>query len=213
MIVHQYLLGPMENFMYILEDPETSNVVVVDPAWDVPYLIDQIKTNGWTLDKVLLTHAHYDHANGVEDLLKFSEVPVYLFHNEIRYDLPPVFNVPKVPITALQDGDTLSFGATTLDVLHTPGHSPGCVCFISSEHVIAGDLIFVDGCGRVDLPGGDPAAMFDSLQRLKALPEHLRVWSGHRTGAQDSAVLSDLKRNNPYLVAEDRDAFFSSRGV
>lgn len=213
MKVHQYLLGPMDNFIYILEDEATQKVAVVDPAWEVPTLVNEIQTHGWTLDQILLTHAHHDHTNGVEELVAFSDVPVRLFHNEINYNVAPVFNIPNVPLLALHDGDNVALGNSNLRVHHTPGHSPGSVCFVSETDIIAGDLIFVNGCGRIDLPGGDPEQMFDSLQSLKALPNDLRVWSGHKTGAQGSALIGDLKQQNPYLLVDDRSAFFSTRGV
>ena len=213
MNVEQFLLGPMANLIHILIDPKTSKVAVVDPAWEVPFIIEKLKENKWTLDKILLTHGHYDHTNGVEELLAYLKVPVYLSKIDETYLAPPLFLIPPISFIELKDGDSIEIGNSTVSVLHMPGHSPGLMCFMTEEHLIAGDLIFVEGCGRVDLEGSNPEEMYHSLQKLRALPDHLRVWPGHDSGQTSSALLGDLKKSNPYLNQANMAAFFSKRGV
>ena len=207
MIVHQHLLGPMANFIYFLLDPQTSKIAVVDPAWDVPFICHQIKENGWELDKILLTHGHNDHTNGLDELLSSYGVPVYLS----SYELP--MYTPTVSLERFNDADSISIGSESVTVIHTPGHTPGSVCFKTEHHLIAGDMLFIDGCGRVDLPGGNPEDMYASLRKLHALEDSLTVWPGHDYGDKPSALLGELKKSNPYLSAVDKSDFMSRRGV
>ena len=124
-----------------------------------------------------------------------------------------LLHTPKVELERLSDGDTVSVGSSSLTVLSTLGHSPGCVCYCSDTNMIAGDMIFIDGCGRVDLPGSDPEAMYDSLRKVYQLDDQLMVWPGHDYGSVRSERLGNLKKTNPYLSAVDKTDFFEKRGV
>ena len=122
MLIKQYLLGPMANFIYIILDESSSKVAIVDPAWEVPFLIDELERNQWELEKILLTHGHNDHVNGLDELLAYKDVPVYLSQDEAP------FYTPKVALERLSDGDQVSVGSLKLSVLSTPGHSPNSGC-------------------------------------------------------------------------------------
>jgi glyoxylase-like metal-dependent hydrolase (beta-lactamase superfamily II) len=161
-IVHQMELGEMANFVYLVACKTTKEAAVVDPGWDVPDILLTAARYGLTITKILLTHTHHDHINGVALVRERTKAPLHVHALEAKgLDATPS------PLVELQDGDTIALGDVTLSVLHTPGHSPGLVCFHVGDDLICGDVLFVGAIGRIDLRGADPRAMYQSLARLK----------------------------------------------
>ena len=144
-------LGPMENFVYLLIDETTKTAAVVDPAWDVPAIIDRAKQLGVTITDVLLTHSHHDHINGLDKLLSKYDAQVHLLKSESTF-----WGKDLVKPNLHHGGDHIKLGKTEIEILHTPGHTPGSACYRVSDDLITGDTLFVFGCGRCDLHGGDP---------------------------------------------------------
>ena len=112
---------------------------------------------------------------------------------------------PVSSLVAHMDNDLVQVGSVGVRLLHTPGHTPGSQCFVVGDNLVSGDTLFLDGCGRTDLPGADADAMYTSLQRLASLPGRLRLWPGHHYSADSSAPLEGVKRANPVLARLDRD--------
>ena len=146
-------------------------------------------------DAILCTHSHFDHVDQVEHLLKERDVPVYMLREEIDFSGFHCENLRPV-----SPGDTLRVGGVEIDVLHTPGHTPGSVCFRVRDNLVTGDTLFVDGCGRCDFVGGDPEVMFSTLRKLiEDLPADTTMYPGHDYGNTPSATLDAQLQSNPYL--------------
>ena len=207
LILEQMEMGPLQNFIYFIGDPATKEIAVVDPAWDVDYLREQAKKKGYQITNIFLTHGHPDHVNGLDDLLSTHNVPVYISKQEAAFYTPKIKNLKKV-----DDREKLKVGGIEFECIHTPGHSPGCHCFKYGDVLIAGDTIFIDGCGRCDLPGSDPKAMYNSLYNIiKKLPDSTVIYPGHNYGPTPSATLASQKKTNPYLQANNLEDFLYQR--
>lgn len=207
LILAQMEIGPLNNFIYFLGDAKTKEIAIVDPAWDVDFLRDEAKKKGYKITKVFLTHGHPDHVNGLKDLLKTHDVPVYLSEHEADFYTPPFKNIIKVA-----DREKLTIGNIEFECLHTPGHTPGCQCFKYKDVLIAGDTLFIDGCGRVDLPGGNGKTLFKSLYNvILKLPDTTVIYPGHNYGAVQFETLAEQKKTNPYLQAGDLENFLNER--
>jgi glyoxylase-like metal-dependent hydrolase (beta-lactamase superfamily II) len=207
LLIQQYEIGPLNNFIYLLGDPETKEMAVVDPAWDVSFLTREAQRLGYKITQVFLTHAHPDHVNGLEQLLSTHPIPVYIS----RFELPAM----RPRITSLVDvtqEDKLSVGKIAIDILATPGHTPGCQCFLAQGQLITGDTLFIDGCGRCDLPGSDPKVMYNSLYNvLMKLPDETVIYSGHNYGPTPTDTMGNQKETNPYLQCNSLKEFLVER--
>ncbi len=206
-ILKQIPLGPMDNFIYFLGDSATREIAVIDPAWDVDFLCNTAKKENLKIIKVLLTHGHPDHVNGLEALLKIHDVPAYMSEHEAPILTPRTKNLKKV-----KPNEKIKIGSLEVTCLHTPGHSPGCQSFLADEYLISGDAMFIDGCGRCDLPGGNAKTMFDSLYNvIMKLPERTVIYPGHNYGPVPFATLGEQKKTNPYLQCSSLEEFLVER--
>ncbi len=207
LILQQFELGPLQNFLYFLGDPQTKEIAIIDPAWDVDFLLEEAKRQNFKITSVLLTHAHPDHVNGLPELLKRHPVPVYISAHEFPIFRPQVKNLIDV-----KPNQKLKIGNLEIDTLHTPGHSPGCQCFLTQGHLISGDTIFIDGCGRCDLPGSDPKQMYNSLYNtIMKLPDETLIYPGHNYGPVEFDTVANQKRTNPYLQCQNLTEFLEER--
>jgi len=206
-ILDQMEMGPLQNFLYFIGDPRSKEIAVVDPAWDVGFLRRQIDKNGYKVTAVFLTHGHPDHVNGLDEFLEHFDVPVYMSRHEAKMFVPQCRQMQMV-----EDRQVLKVGGVEFECLHTPGHSPGCQCFRHGNILIAGDTIFIDGCGRCDLPGSDPRKMYHSLfEVVSKLPDSIVIYPGHNYGPLPFATLAEQKQTNPYLQAENMAGFLDQR--
>ncbi|MBV7339108.1 MBL fold metallo-hydrolase [Chloroflexi bacterium TSY] len=207
LVVHQVEVGPAENFIYWLGDKNSKEMVVIDPAWDVPFIRSEAERLGYTIVAVWLTHDHGDHINGVAELLTSHPVPVYQSRHATGGLRPAVDGIIDT-----DDGDTLSIGSVTFSLFHTPGHSPDGQCFLHGNQLIAGDTIFIDGCGRCDLPGSDVEAMYNSIHnKVMALPDDTVIYPGHNYGPKPSDTLANQKKTNRFMLAKTKEAFIKER--
>ena len=202
LFLHQMELGPMQNFVYLLGCENSKEAAIVDPAWDVPTILKVSKTHGYQIKTILLTHTHADHINGVEELLKETDARVFV-HKKEAQALSYSANIKKI-----ESGDEVKIGDLTVTFIHTPGHTPGSQCFYVDNHLIAGDTLFIKGCGRCDLPGGDPEEMYQSLtHKLKKMDDHTLLYPGHNYAEVPVSTIGEEKKQNAYLQCQSADQF------
>lgn len=199
-------LGPMENFVYLITDRKTKRAAVVDPAWDVPAVLAMAEKKGVTITDILLTHSHHDHINGIEQILARYDAQLHLSKPEAVFwgkhlDLP----------TLHRGGDIIKLGETEIKMLLTPGHTPGSACYHLNNDLITGDTMFVFGCGRCDLSGGNPEVMFDTLRRLGQLPSETRILPGHNYAVAPTSTMEEQLEGNPFMHFEHKNDFVEYR--
>ncbi len=210
LFLHQLQLGPMQNFVYLVGTEGQRDVVVVDPAWDVDAIEKTCVIHGKRLCGILLTHSHKDHTNGVGELLARRDLPVYAHRTEIEFseDLKSFADA----LQPLAPGDPVPLGGVTAKVIHTPGHTPGSQCLYAADALLSGDTLFVNGCGRCDLRGGDPGQMYGTLyQTLRKLPGATRLFPGHDYGDVQVSSLERESSRNPYFQFKDSASFVAYR--
>jgi len=191
----QLELGPMANFAYLLWDADSLECAVVDPGWEAPMILEAVSGLSLKITKILLTHHHPDHCNGVAELLSRTEAVVCL-HEKDAVGLAD--GERWIPV---QDGTRIALGGAEILCVHTPGHTEGSQCFLAGNFLLTGDTLFIREVGRVDLPGSDPDKMYGSLRKLAELPASLTVCPGHHYGPERSATLATEREMNPYLRA------------
>lgn len=199
------LASQMVNFVYLIGDRETSEAVVVDPAYDVDAILETLAGDDMVLTGVLATHYHPDHVGGdmmghaiagVADLKQRVDVPVHVQTEESEF-VAKVTGLESSDLTTHSSGDVVSVGEIDITLIHTPGHTPGSQCFLVENNLVAGDTLFLEGCGRTDLPGGDPSALYASLtQRLSKVPDSAILYPGHQYSAAPSASMEHTRANN-----------------
>ncbi|MCH8004137.1 MAG: MBL fold metallo-hydrolase [Nanoarchaeota archaeon] len=203
MIFEQIPVGQMQNFSYLIGDENSKEGAVVDPAWENSKILDIAKKHDLNIKFILITHSHYDHIDGVKSLVDATDATVYV-HKD---DMVEIKNRGIDKIKTIDENDEINIGKIKIKVLHTPGHSPGSVCYLFNNKIITGDMLFVEAIGRVDLPGGDIEKMFNSLQKLKKLDDNIEVYPGHDYGSIKHSTIAHEKENNPYMRASKEEFF------
>jgi len=223
---HQIPVGEMANFAYLVGSRSARETYLVDAAWEVDALIDRAEADGMRVAGALATHYHQDHVGGeifgmrIEGFARLLErQPVRLHVNRHEADgMLRVTGASESDLVRHEAGDVIETGRVRIRLLHTPGHTPGSQCFLVEEagrpgRLVSGDTLFLGSCGRVDLPGADPEAMYESLhQTLKRLPDATVVYPGHLYSAAPSGSLGDEKRTNPYLRVASLQDFLGFMG-
>jgi glyoxylase-like metal-dependent hydrolase (beta-lactamase superfamily II) len=186
----------------------------VDPAWDVEGLVNIARADGMRITGALATHYHPDHVGGeifgleIEGLARLLALEPVKVHAH-RAEVPGIRQVTGLSagdFVPHEGGDVVPVGDVSVELVHTPGHTPGSQCFLVDGRLVSGDTLFVQGCGRVDLPGGDPDEMYRTLtQRLARLPETTRLYPGHDYGPTPESTLGDERRQNTYLRMRSLD--------
>ena len=195
----------MVNFAYLVGDRVTGEAMIIDPAYGVDELVGILAADGMTCVGALATHYHADHVGGdmmgfriegITRLLELAPVPVHVQADETPW-LTRTTGVTPDELVVHAGGDVVRVGAVPVTLIHTPGHTPGSQCFLMDGRLIAGDTLFLDGCGRTDLPGGDPTALYESLTtRLAAVPDDTVLYPGHLYSPEPSATMGDTRSNN-----------------
>lgn len=196
----------MQNYVYLVGDQNTHEALVVDPAWEVDNVLAAAKKEGYQVKGALVTHTHFDHVNGLEELLNKTDGTVYINKHEAEF-----LKGMKANMKLMEGGDKIKIGAVDITMLHTPGHTPGSQCFLVDQNLISGDTLFINACGRCDLPGGSAEEMYRSLRTLAELDEKTILYPGHNYGDEPTSTIGNEKRYNPYLQTTNLNAFLKYR--
>lgn len=203
LINEQREVGPMANFCYLLGDPATKKAAVVDPSFDARPVQRFADEHGLTIEAILVTHHHPDHIFDIARLA--NETGARVFAHRLS-------NVPKDVL--LEDGDFIQLGELRIKAIHTPGHSPDSTCYIARNRIWTGDTLFIGECGRVDLPGGSAAQLWETFfAKLVHLPDELVVFPGHNYGPFPFDTLGNQKRTNYTLQPRTKEEFLRFMGA
>ena len=212
----------MVNFVYLIGDRETGEAVVVDPAYGIKDLLGILDEDGMTLTGALATHYHPDHVGGemagysiagVNELLRLRPVPVHVQADEAEW-VKRVTGADDSDLVTHASSDIVQVGAIPIELIHTPGHTPGSQCFLVDNCLVAGDTLFLEGCGRTDLPGGDPRALYESLtQKLAKVPDDATLFPGHLYSAEPSQSMGETRQYNFVFKPKTEDQWLAMFGA
>jgi hydroxyacylglutathione hydrolase len=201
----QLEIGPMQNYVYLIGSTETHKVAVVDAAWDIDTILKIAKQDEMEITHAFVTHTHPDHVGGgfagmeiagVTELLEKCKAKVVVHKAEAEF----LKGLSASDLIKTDSGDKIDVGGIEIELMHTPGHTPGSQCFLFDGRVVSGDTMFIDACGRVDFPGGNAEQMYYSLtQKLMALPDETILFPGHNYAPLKQATIGEQKKTNPYL--------------
>ncbi|SMN12041.1 Hydroxyacylglutathione hydrolase [uncultured Candidatus Thioglobus sp.] len=195
----------MQNFVYLVEDIATKHCAIFDPAWNLSKPLSLVAKNAAVITDIFLTHSHADHTNGIEQVLNVFDAELHLSHAESKF-----WRAEKKS-TLHYGGDIIQLGMTAIEILHTPGHTCGSVCYKINGHLITGDTMFVFGCGHCKL-GGDPNILFDTLRSLRTnLPADTVIYPGHNYAEKATSTMDEQIQGNPFLHFEKSEDFVDFR--
>lgn len=193
----QIKVGSMQNFAYILSDPQTKTAAVIDPGWDVDRILSRAESLGLSVRYIINTHGHFDHISGNLDLVSRTGAKVIAHgKSNVKKDI------------AVRDGDCIKVGAIEIKVVHTPGHSPDHICLLAGRKLLTGDTLFVGECGRTDLEGSSSVDMYDSLfNKLLKLDDKIEIYPGHDYGPTPHSTIGTERRTNYVLAPRTKQEF------
>lgn len=202
-LIKQVSVGSMQNFTYIMHDSNTSKAIIVDPSWDLDKITDYISAKRLQPVSIVNTHTHFDHTLGNQALSQRLRISII---QHVSSSMPHN--------TDVNEGDTVTFGDSTLQVLHTPGHSQDSICLLNDAQkiILTGDTLFVGSCGRTDLPGGDASQLYHSLQRLSELDDTYTIYPGHNYGRTAKSTIQEQRATNIALQPRTEEEFVALLG-
>lgn len=211
----------MVNFVYLIGDRETKEAVIVDPAYDPAGILEILEADGMTCVGMLGTHYHADHVggsmmglqvSGAAELLGHTNVPLHIQTDEADF-VKEVTGLGDADLTLHDGSDSIDVGAIKIELLHTPGHTPGSQSFLVDNRLVAGDTLFLQGCGRTDLPGGNPAQLYDSLTKvLSKVPDDAVLFPGHQYSPEPSATMGATRAQNMVFAPTSAEQWMSMFG-
>jgi len=211
----------MVNFVYLVGDRETNEAIIVDPAYDPQGILDVLDADAMSCVGMLGTHYHADHVGGsmmglqvagASELLGVLDVPLHVQADEVDY-VKEVTGLEDDALVAHNGSDTLQVGEVNIELIHTPGHTPGSQCFLVENRLVAGDTLFLQGCGRTDLPGGDPEQLYYSLTRVLAnVPDDAVLFPGHQYSPESSATMAQTRSKNMVFAPKSAEQWLAMFG-
>ena len=214
----QLEIGPMQNYVYLLGSLETRKVAVVDAAWEIDTILQTAAKDDVEITHAFVTHTHPDHVGGrfagveiagLSELLSQCKAKVVVH----KAEADALKGLSPSDVIQTESGDKIDVGGVEIQLLHTPGHTPGSQCFLVEGRVVSGDTLFIDACGRVDFPGGNAEQMYYSLtQKLMALPDDTILFPGHNYARKTQDTLGEQKKTNPYLRFTSLKQFLAAMG-
>jgi hydroxyacylglutathione hydrolase len=214
----QIEIGPMQNYVYLIGSTETRKVAVVDAAWEIDTILKIAATDDVEITHAFVTHTHPDHVGGsfagvdiagVAELLNKCKAKVVVH----KAEADALKGLSPSDVIKAESGDKIDVGGLEIQLLHTPGHTPGSQCFLFDNHIVSGDTLFIDACGRVDFPGGNAEQMYYSLtQKLMVLPDETILFPGHNYARLPHATMAEQKKTNPYLRFTSLKQFLAAMG-
>jgi glyoxylase-like metal-dependent hydrolase (beta-lactamase superfamily II) len=214
----QIEIGPMQNYVYLIGSTETRKVAVVDAAWEIDTILKIAAQDEMEITHAFVTHTHPDHVgggfagmeiDGVTELLEKCKAKVVVHKAEAEF----LKGLSPSDLIKTDHGDKIVVGGVEIQLMHTPGHTPGSQCFLVDGRIVSGDTLFIDACGRVDFPGGNAEQMYYSLtQKLMALPNDTILFPGHNYARLPQATIGEQKKTNPYLKFASLRQFLTAMG-
>jgi glyoxylase-like metal-dependent hydrolase (beta-lactamase superfamily II) len=214
----QIEIGPMQNYVYLIGSMETRKVAVVDAAWEIDTILKVAAQDEMDITHAFVTHTHPDHVGGgfagmeiagVTELLEKCKAKVVVHKAESEF----LKGLSSSDLIKTDHGDKIVVGGVEIQLMHTPGHTPGSQCFLVDHRVVSGDTLFIDACGRVDFPGGNAEQMYYSLtQKLMSLPDDTVLFPGHNYARLPHATIGEQKKTNPYLRFSSLKQFLAAMG-
>ncbi|MDJ0767489.1 MAG: MBL fold metallo-hydrolase [Ilumatobacter sp.] len=202
--VGDQMAAQMVNFVYAIGDRATGECLLVDPAYDPAGLVETVEADGLRVTGVLASHYHADHIGGsimgydiagIAGLLEHVSCPIHVQRDEVPWVVRSA-GVTEDVLVGHDSGDVVTVGDVEITLVHTPGHTPGSQCFEVGGKLVSGDTLFLDGCGRTDLPGSDHAQMIESLKQLAKVDDDVILYPGHRYSLASSATMGAVKQSN-----------------
>ncbi len=198
-------VGPLAVNCYIIGSKKDSAAIVMDAGGDHEEILNVLRKHNLSLQFLINTHAHFDHVGGVRYLQDLTGAKFFLHQDDIPLldclnEQTDAFGLPSIPIPKivqpLVDNEEIAIGNESILVIHTPGHSPGSVCFLIDDAVFVGDTLFAGSTGRTDLYGGSYPTLINSIKtRLFTLKSHVIVYPGHGT----FTTIGEEKQHNPFF--------------
>lgn len=208
----------MQNYVYLLGSLKTRKVAVVDAAWQIDTILQTAAKDDVQITHAFVTHTHPDHVGGrfagveiagLTELLSKCKAKVVVH----KAEADALKELSPSDIIKTESGDKIDVGGVEIQLLHTPGHTPGSQCFLVEGRVVSGDTLFIDACGRVDFPGGNAEQMYYSLtQKLMVLPDDTILFPGHNYARKTQDTLGEQKKTNPYLRFTSLKQFLAAMG-
>ncbi len=208
----------MRNFTYAVGDTETRELLLIDPAYDVTSILDMVNMENYQLSGILITHYHADHAGGslmgieiegIREILQSNQVPIHINKEELNW-MKRSTGIDESYFASHESGDKIKFGTIEATLIHTPGHTPGSQCFLIEDMLVSGDTLFLEGCGRTDLPGSDPEKMYESITtKLAKISDSVTLYPGHFYSDVPFESIAVTKEKNPVLQTMPKDQWLN----
>lgn len=200
----------MENFVYLIGDQEKKECIVIDAAWNIKDILDIAKKDGMKIIGALATHYHPDHVGGhifgfdiegLSELLALNPCPVHA-HRLEKEGIIKITGISQNDVIAHESGDIVKAGDIEIKLLHTPGHTPGSLCFRVKDALVSGDTLFLNGCGRVDLPGGSVLEMYRTItERFSSIADETILYPGHAYGGEHENMRHIRHHNQVFKIS------------